>query len=60
MTNPEREPLLSMAEAAEYLNLSWETLRKRRQTWGIRAYIVGGHPKFRRDDLDEWLEKRAA
>lgn len=60
MPDVKTERLLSMRAAAGYIGVSWETLRKRRVAWGIRAYIVAGHPKFRKEDLDAWLEERAA
>ena len=53
-----REDLMSMHEAAAYLNVSWHTLRKRRKEWGIPAYVISRRPKFLRADLDEFRQSR--
>jgi excisionase family DNA binding protein len=54
------EPLMTPQEVADFLGLPIATL----QTWrakrsGPRGYRVGKHVRYRREDLEEWLEGQA-
>jgi excisionase family DNA binding protein len=54
------EPLMTPREVADFLGLPIATL----QTWrakrsGPRGYRVGKHVRYRREDVEAWLEKRA-
>jgi len=53
-------PLLSIEELAAYLQVPVATVR----TWRVRGggppgYRVGKHVRYRREDVDTWLEQRA-
>ena len=53
------EPLISAQELAEYLNVPGKTLyawRYRRQ--GPPGLRVGKHLRYRRIDINEWIEQR--
>jgi excisionase family DNA binding protein len=52
--------LLSAEETAEALGISVDTLYRRWQIWGMRAYRVGRQLRFRERDIEGWLENRAA
>jgi len=57
---PERR-LWSVEETADYLNIAPGTLRNMvYQRRGPRSYKVGGHRRFRRADVDNWLERNAS
>ena len=47
--------LLSVANAAEFLDVPERTLRDRWRSWGIPAYRVGRAYRFRVRDLEQWL-----
>jgi excisionase family DNA binding protein len=52
-------PLLSQAEAAEYLNIPEQTLRVWRHRHLGPAYLkVGRHVRYRTADLDRFAESR--
>ncbi len=50
--------LLDYRELAEYLGLSPITLRKKVSEKEIPYTKVGGRVRFRRTDIDRWLEAR--
>jgi excisionase family DNA binding protein len=53
------EPLISAQELAEYLDVPVKTLyawRYRRQ--GPPGLRVGKHLRYRRNDINEWIEQR--
>jgi len=52
--------ILSTSEAAEYLSKSSRYLRANFQRLGIKGYRVGRHLRFRRTELDLWLESQLA
>lgn len=57
------EPLLSTLEAAAFLGLKPQTLRKWRWEGDSPPYIRLGkgtrsRPKYRREDLEKWLQER--
>ena len=52
--------LLTTIELAEYLKVPVESVRKwRKNRDGPRAVRVGRHIRYRRADIDAWLESRA-
>ena len=56
-----RERLLTVEDLAEYLGVPVATLyawRYRRQ--GPPGFRVGRHIRFRRSDVDDWIEDRIA
>jgi excisionase family DNA binding protein len=54
------ERLLSEAEVAEYLNVSIDTMRRwRREGTGPPYVMAGSRPRYRREDVDRWLERQA-
>jgi excisionase family DNA binding protein len=56
------EPLLTQRQAAEYLNVSITTLQRwRRKGIGPPSIrLPNGYLRFRRSDLDTWLEKHGS
>jgi excisionase family DNA binding protein len=61
VTVTDAEPLMTPQEVADFLRLPVLTL----QTWrakrtGPRAYRVGRHVRYRRDDLEAWFENQQA
>jgi len=58
---PARPPLLTLAEAAEYLGVKAKTLYEwRRLRKGPPSIAVGRLVKYRAADLDAWLAKSRA
>ena len=55
---PIGDHLLTIAEAAEILRLHPRTLREYLRRGELRGRIVGGRWRFRRVDLDAFVEKR--
>jgi two-component system response regulator (stage 0 sporulation protein F) len=51
--------LMTTKEAAEYLKLNYMTVYKLSQRGRIPASKIGGNWRFRKDLLDDWLEKQA-
>ena len=55
----ERE-VLTVEEAADYLRTSPRTLQRwRDRRWGPRFSKIGGGVRYRRTDLDAFIEKHA-
>jgi excisionase family DNA binding protein len=50
------EPLLSIADAARYLNVSTTTVRSLAVGGKVRSTHVGDRIRFRRAWLDEWID----
>jgi excisionase family DNA binding protein len=50
------EPLLSIADAARYLNVSTTTVRNLAVSGKVRSAHVGDRVRFRRAWLDEWID----
>ena len=51
------DPLMTLAEVADYLRVPQDTIyywRKRGR--GPRGFRMGRHVRFRRSDVDAWLE----
>jgi excisionase family DNA binding protein len=54
------DKLMSAAEVAEYLGISINTLYQHRYRGeGPPGYRVGGRIKYRRTDVETWLEAHA-
>lgn len=59
--SPTRRPLLTKQETADYLNISislLSDLMARGEIPYIRLNGETGYPRFRADDLDQWIESR--
>jgi excisionase family DNA binding protein len=50
--------LLTVAQVAEYLGIPEKTLYQRWRPWGLTAYKVGRHLRFRERDIESWLERQ--
>lgn len=58
MTTAQTADLMTLPEAAAYLNMTEKALRWQRYTeQGPRAAKIGGRVVFRRSDVDAWIEK---
>jgi len=53
-----KEKLLTLNELADYLHLSRRTVYRLLDGTDLPAYRVGSHLRFRRQDVDSWLETR--
>jgi excisionase family DNA binding protein len=54
------EPLLSVDEVAAWLGVTVQTLRHWRHVHrGPRSLSVGGVVRYRRSDIEDWLERGA-
>lgn len=51
-----REELITLKEAAEFLRVSTQTLRRYIQKSGLPAYRPGRSYLFYRTELEEWLQ----
>ena len=51
------ESLMTLVEVAEYLRLSKDSVYRMAQKGKIPASKVGTQWRFRRKDVDEWLER---
>ena len=62
MPVPANEPdWLTLGQAAKYLGMAQSTIRKWSDSGRLPAfYTPGGHRRYRRGDLDSFLESRAA
>jgi excisionase family DNA binding protein len=56
MTAPDRA-LLTAAHAAEYLDVSTETIRRLSRTGELLAVKLGGSTRYARVDLDALIER---
>jgi excisionase family DNA binding protein len=52
--------ILTTHEAAEFLAKSDAYLRNNYQRLGIKAYRVGKQLRFKRSELNQWLENQVA
>ncbi|GAA1022851.1 hypothetical protein Aple_086510 [Acrocarpospora pleiomorpha] len=48
--------LLSVGEVADYLGVPKKTLYQCWRSWGLHAYKVGRHLKFRQRQVEDWLK----
>jgi excisionase family DNA binding protein len=60
MIDGRTEPLMTVWEVADWLGMSPHTLRYWRHVHrGPRSLSVGGAIRYRRSDIEEWLERGA-
>jgi excisionase family DNA binding protein len=58
-TRENEPPLMKTREVAEYLSVSVQTLRNwARDGVGPRSFRVGRDRRYRRDEVDAWLEEQ--
>ena len=62
MSKPEiPEPMLTPAQVAEWLQINRQSLsRMRMEGRGPRHYSVGAAVRYRRSDVEAWLQEGAA
>jgi len=51
---------MSSQETADYIGVNVETLYRRWEEWGMKAYRIAGKLKFRERDIENWIERQAA
>jgi len=51
------EKLITLEEVADYLRLSKDTVYRMANTGKIPASKAGNQWRFRKEDIDQWLEK---
>ena len=51
------ERLMTLEEVTEYLRLSKDTVYRMANTGKLPASKVGSQWRFRKEDVDQWLEK---
>lgn len=51
------EKLMTLEEVADYLRLSKDTVYRMANSGKIPASKVGNQWRFRKEDVDQWLEK---
>lgn len=52
--------MLSAREVAEILGIPERTVREKWREWGMTAYRIGKHLRWRERDLNAWIERNAA
>jgi len=52
------EDILTIKEVADYLKVTERTLYRLAQEGKLPAFKVGGSWRFRREDLDRWIEEQ--
>jgi excisionase family DNA binding protein len=52
--------LLTVDELAQYLGVPKKTIYGCWQEWGLKAYKVGRHLRFRERHVEDWLRSREA
>lgn len=56
-TSSSDQPLMSINDLADFLAKPKGTIYQwRKRGYGPRAYHVGGELRYRRSDVDQWLE----
>jgi excisionase family DNA binding protein len=53
--DPTSRPMLTRDSAATYLAISTRTLDRLVQAGKLRAYRIGGHRRFRIEDIDSFI-----
>lgn len=59
MTKESESPLLKPAEAAEFLKISTETLRRWANQGRVTRYGTGKYARYRRDELEQYGKDQA-
>jgi excisionase family DNA binding protein len=52
--------LLTVDELAQYLGVPKKTVYGCWQQWGLKAYKIGRHLRFRERHVEDWLRSREA
>ncbi len=52
--------MLSAREVGEILAVPERTVRERWQAWGLQAYRIGRHLRWRERDVHAWIDRQAA
>jgi len=52
------EKWLTLEQIAEYLQMSTSSIYKMAQTGKIPAYKVGRQWRFKKEEIDKWVEKQ--
>lgn len=60
MKRNDREQLMTAAELAAYLNLAEKTIRNRVSAGTMPYLKVGPSLRFRRKEIDQWIETQTA
>jgi excisionase family DNA binding protein len=50
--------LLTVDEVADYLGVPKKTVYACWQDWGLKAYKVGRHLRFRQRHVEDWLDRQ--
>jgi excisionase family DNA binding protein len=50
--------LISLKDAAEFLDVPVSSMYKNWKRWGLTAYQVGRSLKFRERDVEAWLDRQ--
>ena len=59
MTPASPERLLRLPEAADYLNVPPETLRRHWRVWGLTSHRIGRALMFRAAEIERFIQSRA-
>ena len=57
---PMRDEILTLPEVAQLLKVAEKTVYSMAQKGQLPAFKVGGQWRFKRVDLDQWIEQRKA
>lgn len=60
MTSGGSNKLLTVAQVADILNVSRDTVYDKWREWGLKCYRVGTQLRFREREVWAWLESNAA
>jgi excisionase family DNA binding protein len=52
--------MLSVRDLAEMLAIPESTVRAQWRTWGLNAYRIGKHLRFRERDVLAWIDNQTA
>jgi excisionase family DNA binding protein len=52
--------MLSVREVAEILGIPERTVRDKWREWGLTAYRIGKHLRWRERDVHAWIDRNAA
>ena len=52
------DEILTLPEVAKLLKVAEKTIYAMAQRGGLPAFKVGGQWRFKRDDLDKWIERQ--
>lgn len=52
--------MISVKELAERLAISTDTIYDEWRSWGLPAYRIGKHLRFREREIEAWVDQQAA